>query len=720
MTTAVAARPRMAFPSRAFLPTVALAALIVWLPLQTPVTLLLHQYAGLPAGPARALLLLKDAAVVGLLLAFLPLARASFRWSLPDTLAAGYAGVVVLYTFIPRPAWEQLPPMAVLTGLRELLLPVELYALGRLAATAGADRGVLARLVIGIGFVVALAAVVGVALVPASFWATTIDMPRFIREVQGVLSATTLRSVSIVATYGEGELFARAIGPFTHPVSTAHYLVLPLALTTALAAARAQAAPRAARALVAIGVVVVVAIVATISRGAWVAAAIAVLAIAFRTCRLRLGVAGVAAAGAIVALVPPYRHALWSAASGADPSTRGHGQTIVDAVGVLSEHPFGLGVGHGGYFGSAFGADVGAASETLYLTLAVAAGPAAVALFVGWLAVLVGRLVWQRPAAGAQRTADDWVMVAVGAATLGLAAVAVLSSPWLRFTPAATFWMFLGLVATNASSARTVARPADGTGNAGPAPAHGRHEVGGIPFDEMNQRQAVDWIVRRAAEANGGYVCTPNVDYVVRARRDAAFRAAVLGATLRLPDGKGVIYGSILAGRRLRGGVTGRLLPESVAPRLAADRRTVALFGAGPGIAERAAETVRRGGGVVADAFGPGTPFVVGSEEDVAAVERLRAAGAAVIFCALGAPIQELWMARHHRALAPAVLVGVGAAFDVMSGKSAPPPRWMTDVGLEWLFRLVHDPRRLARRYLWDDPRFFWWMVQARVGGRRG
>jgi N-acetylglucosaminyldiphosphoundecaprenol N-acetyl-beta-D-mannosaminyltransferase len=705
VTLAIASR------SRPSLPTLALAALIVWLPLQTPVAVVLTQYTAMPATLARALLLVKDVAVFGMLVALVPLARATFRWSLPDFLAAGYVGVLAVYTIVPRLAGDQLPLMAVVSGLRELLVPVELYALGRLAGTAGADVGWLARLAIWVGFAAAAFAIVTVALVPASVWATTLDMPRFLREVQGIESARTLTSVSIAATYGEDALFIRAIGPFTHPVGAANYLVLPLVLIGGWAVARVRATPRIALAILVVGVTLVVAIVMTISRGAWLAAAIAIVVIAWRTGHLRLAVAGVLVVTAILALIPPYSYAIWSAASGSDPSTIGHGTTIENAVSVLAGNPLGLGVGYGGYFGSASGVDVVAAGETLYLTIAVAAGPAALALFVGWIAVLTMRLVASTGrTAIEQGVSDGWVRLAIGAATLGFAAMALVSSPWMRFTTAATFWMLLGLTASMAWRTRPGERePISGQPS--------RTTVAGIPFDELDQRQAVDAIVARALAGEGGYVCTPNVDYVVRARRDNDFRAALLGAAMRLPDGKGVIYGSIIAGRPLQVGVTGRLLPAGIAPRLAAAGRAVALFGAGRGVAERAAEPIRRAGGLVSDAFGPGTPFQVGSDEDLAAVARLRAGKHAVIFCALGAPTQELWMARHQRELEPAVIVGVGAAFDVLSGQSKEPPGWMTEVGLEWLFRLAHEPRRLARRYLWDDPRFFWWMVRARFGG---
>ena len=239
--------------------------------------------------------------------------------------------------------------------------------------------------------------------------------------------------------------------------------------------------------------------------------------------------------------------------------------------------------------------------------------------------------------------------------------------------------------------------------------------VAGIPLHEMDLHEAAERICALALEGHGGYVCTPNVDYLVRAKRDPGFRAALLGASLRLPDGMGVVYGSLIAGDRLRASLTGRRLPTAVSTRLAAHGRSVALFGAGPGVAEAAAEAIRDAGGVVTDAFGPGRPFQVGSEEDRQAVQRLSAGEHSVVFCALGAPRQELWMARNRVALHPRVLVGVGAAFDVLAGRSPEAPAWMSQIGLEWLHRLAREPRRLARRYLLDDPPFFWWMLKRRL-----
>ena len=120
------------------------------------------------------------------------------------------------------------------------------------------------------------------------------------------------------------------------------------------------------------------------------------------------------------------------------------------------------------------------------------------------------------------------------------------------------------------------------------------------------------------------------------------------------------------------------------------------------------------------EAFGPSMGFEVGGAEDVASIERLRRSGAWIVFVALGAPRQEVWMARHRADLPGVVLIGVGAAFDVIAGLFREAPAWMTAVGLEWLVRLVQEPRRLGRRYLIEDPWIVWWATTTRLRLRGG
>jgi N-acetylglucosaminyldiphosphoundecaprenol N-acetyl-beta-D-mannosaminyltransferase len=108
--------------------------------------------------------------------------------------------------------------------------------------------------------------------------------------------------------------------------------------------------------------------------------------------------------------------------------------------------------------------------------------------------------------------------------------------------------------------------------------------------------------------------------------------------------------------------------------------------------------------------------FQVGGTADAALVAKLASDPPSIVFVALGAPKQEIWMQEHAAELPGTVMVGVGAAFDVVAGRVREAPAWMTRVGLEWLFRLAQEPRRLARRYLVDDPWILWWAVAARLG----
>ncbi len=237
------------------------------------------------------------------------------------------------------------------------------------------------------------------------------------------------------------------------------------------------------------------------------------------------------------------------------------------------------------------------------------------------------------------------------------------------------------------------------------------HDVTPLEAD----REIVSWL--GGDGASGRYVCTPNVDYVVRAERDMAFLSAINDADLRLPDGKWIVYASRIAGRPLRATVTGRLL----IPRLAAVCRdrdlAMSLLGAGPGVAAAAAVrlTEAHPGLVIKHAISPPMGFVVGSDADAAILEKLSADPPAILCVALGAPKQELWMQAHRSDLPDTILVGIGAGLDIVAGRFRTAPAWMTSLGFEWMFRLAQEPRRLARRYLVDDPWILWWAIRTRL-----
>lgn len=239
------------------------------------------------------------------------------------------------------------------------------------------------------------------------------------------------------------------------------------------------------------------------------------------------------------------------------------------------------------------------------------------------------------------------------------------------------------------------------------APRRTRLRLGHLEVDPLTMAQAVDEVERLVGGGGGGLVVTPNVDHVVIAERDAEFRAAYAGAALSLADGMPLLWAARLLGRPLPEKVSGSDLVLPLAERAAARGWRVYLIGAGPGVALEAARrlTARLGLLVV----GTDAPRIRldGSPDDTAqALLRIQEARPDLVLVAFGAPKQEVWAHRHRAALGAAVVVGIGASLDFIAGTARRAPRWISRAGLEWLFRLLSEPRRLWRRYLVDDPRF--------------
>lgn len=236
----------------------------------------------------------------------------------------------------------------------------------------------------------------------------------------------------------------------------------------------------------------------------------------------------------------------------------------------------------------------------------------------------------------------------------------------------------------------------------------------GVTIHDVTFDQTVELVLRWAREGSGGYVATPNVDHVVRAKRDPGFRALMLAARLRAPDGMGLIYGARLAGTPFTGRVTGRLLPEAIVRQSAPDTPPIALVGGREDAPQKAAARLTAMGANVVAAISPPMGFAIGGAQDSAAVAELVAAQPRIVIVGMGAPKQEQWMAHHQQDLPQAVMLGLGQTIDVLGGRVPAAPQWMTRVGLEWAFRLLHDPRKIGRRVFVDDPPFFGWMIRER------
>lgn len=241
-----------------------------------------------------------------------------------------------------------------------------------------------------------------------------------------------------------------------------------------------------------------------------------------------------------------------------------------------------------------------------------------------------------------------------------------------------------------------------------PTPAGARRvRVGHLWVDALTFEGALERIEALVEAGQGGSVFTPNVDHVVTAEDDPAFRAAYAAASLSLADGQPLLWAARLLGAPLPEKISGSDLLWPLVERAARRRWRAYLLGGAPGVAEAAAERFSRELGLdVVGVDSPQLPLDAPAGAEDPAAERVRAAAPQLLLVALGAPKQERWIHRNAGRLGPVVSLGIGASLDFVTGRIRRAPRWMSRAGLEWLHRLSQDPRRLAHRYLVKDPRF--------------
>lgn len=222
-----------------------------------------------------------------------------------------------------------------------------------------------------------------------------------------------------------------------------------------------------------------------------------------------------------------------------------------------------------------------------------------------------------------------------------------------------------------------------------------RIDILGIPVDAVTQREALDWVARALQNGRPHQVATVNPEFVMRARRDPAFAAVLQRADLCLPDGAGLLWAARRTGRPLPTRVAGVDFVRALAAEGARHGWRFFFLGAAPGVAEAAADRLRAEcpGLVVAGTYA-GSPDAA---QDAVTVPVVRQALADVLLVAYGAPAQDFWIARNLAPTGARLGIGVGGAFDFITGRARRAPRWMQDLGLEWLHRLAHQPWRWRR-----------------------
>ncbi|HVN79568.1 MAG TPA: WecB/TagA/CpsF family glycosyltransferase [Terriglobia bacterium] len=232
-----------------------------------------------------------------------------------------------------------------------------------------------------------------------------------------------------------------------------------------------------------------------------------------------------------------------------------------------------------------------------------------------------------------------------------------------------------------------------------------RIHILGCPFDSISFAKTVEY-VRIAVLRNRRLQVVPgSIDSVMKARRDSRFCQELNEADLVVADGVPIVWAASLLCDPLKGRVSGTDLIWSCAEISAETGGSIALIGAKPGVADRAARKMMQRF-PRANLHAIATPFSLGQNENRLLVHQIKAVGARIVLAALGAPRQERWISTYLEDCHASVGIGCGSAFDIISGDQPRAPRWMCDHGLEWMHRLFLDPRRLGRRYLIEDSPF--------------
>jgi N-acetylglucosaminyldiphosphoundecaprenol N-acetyl-beta-D-mannosaminyltransferase len=260
----------------------------------------------------------------------------------------------------------------------------------------------------------------------------------------------------------------------------------------------------------------------------------------------------------------------------------------------------------------------------------------------------------------------------------------------------------------------------DGTeASSAPATRVAARRILGMRVDATSYVHAGREILHWASKGESRYVCVATVNNVMEAFDDPAYGAIMEAADLVTPDGMPLVWGLRLLGVDGATRVYGPDLTPVVCQLAAEQGVPVGFYGGAQDVLDELTATLRQQFPELIVAYSASPPFrPLTPDEERRTVEQLDRSGARILFVGLGTPKQERWMAAH-RDRVHAVMLGVGAAFDFLAGRKRQAPRVVQRLGLEWLYRLVHEPRRLWRRYLYRNPRFVVLFAAQLVRGRR-
>lgn len=238
-----------------------------------------------------------------------------------------------------------------------------------------------------------------------------------------------------------------------------------------------------------------------------------------------------------------------------------------------------------------------------------------------------------------------------------------------------------------------------------------------IPIDNIEVDAFLNQLQR-------GIVFTPNVDHLMKLQKDDAFLKAYSKADYRVCDSQVLMFAAKFLGTPIKAKISGSdLFPMFCEHHRHNDAIKIFILGGAEGVAERARQRInaRIGREIVVQAHSPSFGFEKNEAECAAIIDMVRQSPANVLVVGLGAPKQELWIAQYKDQLPNIdIFLAVGASIDFEAGHKPRAPKLMTDLGLEWFYRLITEPNRLWKRYLLDDMPFLWLILRERLQQIKG
>lgn len=236
-----------------------------------------------------------------------------------------------------------------------------------------------------------------------------------------------------------------------------------------------------------------------------------------------------------------------------------------------------------------------------------------------------------------------------------------------------------------------------------------RRKFMNIYIDDVTKQEAIEHIEYCINHRIIGQVITPNVDQIVRIESDKYFKTICENCELLLVDGHPLMWTAKYYGRPFKEKICGSDLVPELCSLAAKKGYSVFLLGAAPGVAQRAAERliVDNPGLKVAGVYSPPIGFEKNQDEISKINEMLKASGADMLFVGMGVPKQDIFIYENMKTYQIPMSFSIGGTIDFIAGVQKRAPKWISNIGMEWLYRLIQNPKRMFKRYIIDDSKFF-------------